>query len=317
MEKPRILFMGTPQFALPSLQVVIEREETVVGVVTQPDRPSGRGQQVVMPPVKELAMRHNLPVYQPLKVRDQHFIQQVQALAPDLIVVVAFGQILPRALLDIPPRGCINVHASLLPAYRGAAPINWALINGETVTGVTIMLLDEGMDTGDILLQQPVAILPDDTSTTLHDRLAAPGAALLGEALNELRSNGWKRIPQDHTQATYAPLMKKEDGCIAWSKSAREIHNQVRGMNPWPGCFTFFRGKLLKIYLTEVLAAQIGAIPGEITAVSDTGVEVAAGNGALLIQELQVEGRKKMPAGEFIKGQGIKAGEEFTAQRVV
>jgi len=307
--------MGTPRFALPSLQILIEREETVIGVVTQPDRPSGRGQQVVMPPVKELAMRHNLPVYQPLKVRGQHFIQQVQELSPDLIVVVAFGQILPRALLDIPPRGCINVHASLLPAYRGAAPINWALINGESATGVTIMLLDEGMDTGDILLQQPVAILHDDTSATLHDRLAASGAALLGEALDELRSNGWKGIPQDHTQATYAPLMKKEDGCIAWSKSAREIHNQVRGMNPWPGSFTFFRGKLLKIYHTGVLEKNESAAPGKITAVSDTGVEVAAGKGALLIQELQVEGKKKMPAAEFIKGQGIKAGEAFTSQR--
>ena len=180
----------------------------------------------------------------------------MQALAPDLIVVVAFGQILPRALLDIPPRGCINVHASLLPAYRGAAPINWALINGETVTGVTIMLLDEGMDTGDILLQKPVSILPDDTAATTHDRLAESGAALLGEALEQLGSNGWTRMLQDHAQATYAPLMKKEDGRIQWSKSAREIHNQVRGMNPWPGCFTFFRGKLLKIYHTEVLGTK-------------------------------------------------------------
>ncbi|MCX5902635.1 MAG: methionyl-tRNA formyltransferase, partial [Proteobacteria bacterium] len=163
--------------------------------------------------------------------------------------------------------------------------------------------------------QQPVAILPDDTSATLHDRLAAPGAALLGEALDELRSNGWKRIPPDHTQATYAPLLKKADGCIAWSKSAREIHHQVRGMNPWPGCFTFFRGKLLKIYLTEVLAAKRGAIPGKITSVGDDGIEIATGNGALLIQELQLEGKKKMPAGDFIKGQGIKAGEAFTMQR--
>jgi methionyl-tRNA formyltransferase len=315
MEKPRILFMGTPRFALPSLQVVIEREETVIGVVTQPDRPSGRGQQVVMPPVKELAMRHNLPVYQPLKVRDQHFIQQVQALAPDLIVVVAFGQILPRALLDIPPRGCINVHASLLPAYRGAAPINWALINGETVTGVTIMLLDEGMDTGDILLQKTVSIRPEDTAATTHDRLAESGAVLLGEALDELRSNGWKRMPQNHTQATYAPILKKEDGLIQWSKSARGIHNQVRGMNPWPGCFTFFRRKLVKIYHTGVLEKNEGAIPGKITSVGDDGIEIATGNGALLIQELQIEGKKKMPAGDFIKGQGIKVGEEFTAQR--
>jgi methionyl-tRNA formyltransferase len=268
-----------------------------------------------MPPVKGLAISHTLQVYQPRKVRDQHFIQQVQALSPDLIVVVAFGQILPRALLDIPPRGCINVHASLLPAYRGAAPINWALINGETVTGVTIILLDEGMDTGDILLQKTVSIRPDDTAATTHDRLAESGAVLLGEALDELRSNGWKRIPQNHTQATYAPILKKEDGLIQWSKSARGIHNQVRGMNPWPGCFTFFRGKLLKIYHTGVLEKNEGAIPGKITSVGDDGIEIATGNGALLIQELQIEGKKKMPAGDFIKGQGIKAGEEFASQR--
>jgi methionyl-tRNA formyltransferase len=315
VEKPRILFMGTPRFALASLQLLIDRAESILGVVTQPDRPSGRGQQVVEPPVKNLAARQGLPVYQPRKVREDQFIQQVQALAPDLIVVVAFGQILPRALLDIPPRGCINVHASLLPAYRGAAPINWALINGETVTGVTIMALDEGMDTGDILLQKPVSILPDDTAATLHDRLAASGAALLGEALEQLREGAWTRIAQDHARATYAPPMKKEHGRIQWNKSAREIHNQVRGMNPWPGSFTFFRGKLLKIYQTGVLEKNAAAAPGTITAVSDQGIEVAAGNGALLIQELQLEGKKKMRAQEFIQGQGIREGEEFASQR--
>jgi methionyl-tRNA formyltransferase len=176
------------------------------------------------------------------------------------------------------------------------------------------MLLDEGMDTGDILLQKTVSIRPDDTAATTHDRLAESGAVLLGEALDELRSNGWKRIPQNHTQATYAPILKKEDGLIQWSKSARGIHNQVRGMNPWPGCFTFFRGKLLKIYHTGVLEKNEGAIPGKITSVGDDGIEIATGNGALLIQELQIEGKKKMPAGDFIKGQGIRAGEEFTAQ---
>ena len=307
--------MGTPRFALPSLQILIDRKETVIGVVTQPDRPAGRGQQVVMPPVKELAASQGIAVYQPRKVREEQFIEQARTLTPDLIVVVAFGQILPRALLDIPPMGCVNVHASLLPAYRGAAPINRALINGETVTGVTIMLLDEGMDTGDILLQQAVAILPGDTTATLHDRLAESGAALLGEALDERAGNGWTRIVQVHARATYAPILKKEDGLIQWSKSAREIHNQVRGMNPWPGSFTFFRGKLLKIYHAGVLEKNAAAAPGKITAVSDQGVEVAAGSGVLLIQQLQLEGKKKMPAGEFIKGQGIKAGEEFVSQR--
>jgi methionyl-tRNA formyltransferase len=307
--------MGTPRFALPSLQILFDRKETVIGVVTQPDRPAGRGRQMVLPPVKELAGIHVLPVFQPRKVREVQFIQEVETLAPDLIVVVAFGQILPRALLDIPPLGCVNVHASLLPAYRGAAPINRALINGETMTGVTIMLLDEGMDTGDIILQQQVAILPEDTTATLHDRLAQSGAALLGEALDQLAGNGWARIVQDHIRATYAPILKKEDGLILWSNSAREIHNQVRGMNPWPGSFTFFRGKLLKIYQTGVLEKNAAAAPGEITAVSGEGIEAATGSGTLLIQELQIEGKKRMPAGDFIKGQGIKAGGAFTAQR--
>jgi len=307
--------MGTPRFALASLQLLIDRAENILGVVTQPDRPSGRGRQVVEPPVKNLAVRQGLPVYQPRKVREDQFIREVQALAPDLIVVVAFGQILPRALLDIPPLGCVNVHASLLPAYRGAAPINWALINGETVTGVAIMLLDEGMDTGDMLLQQPVAILSEDTSATLHDRLAKSGAALLGEALDQCARGGWKRMVQDHARATYAPILKKEDGRIAWSKSAREIHNQVRGMNPWPGSFTFFREKLLKIYHTDFLEKSTDAAPGKITAVSDQGIEAATASGTLLIQELQLEGKKRMPAQEFIQGQAIKAGEEFTSQR--
>ena len=198
--------------------------------------------------------------------------------------------------------GCINVHASLLPAYRGAAPVNWALINGETVTGVTIMLLDEGMDTGDIILQQPVAILPDDTVATLHDRLAVSGAALLGEALDMRAGGGWPRIVQDHSRATYAPIMKKEDGLINWRKSAREIHHQVRGMNPWPGSFTFFRGKLIKIYHTGVLEKNEGAIPGKITAVSDQGIEVASGSCTVLIQELQLEGKKRWRPQNLSKG---------------
>jgi methionyl-tRNA formyltransferase len=307
--------MGTPRFALASLQMLIDRAESILGVVTQPDRPAGRGQQVVESPVKNLAARQGLAVYQPRNVREDQFIVQMQTLAPDLVVVVAFGQILPRAILDIPPLGCVNVHASLLPAYRGAAPINWALINGETVTGVTIMALDEGMDTGDILLQKPVSILPDDTAATLHDRLAESGAALLGEALEQLRDGGWTRIAQNHARATYAPLMKKEDGRIPWSKSAREIHNQVRGMNPWPGSFTFFRGKLLKIYHADFLEKSADAAPGTITALRDTGIEVATGSGTLVIQELQIEGKKRMPAQEFIQGQGIKVGEEFSAPR--
>ncbi len=251
MKDLSIVFMGTPHFAVPSLQILIDHSESIVSVVTQPDRPVGRGQKVKLPPIKEIALAHSLPVLQPEKVRDRVFIENLKALSPDLIIVVAFGQILPRSILDIPRFGCINVHASLLPEYRGAAPINWVLINGETATGVTIMLLDEGMDTGDILLQKPLAITPDDTAITLHDRLALAGAQLLGEALDQLQTRRWKQIPQDHTKATYAPALKKDDGCIHWDKSAKEISNQIRGMNPWPGCFTFYRGKLLKIFLLK------------------------------------------------------------------
>ena len=315
MEKLRIVFMGTPHFAVPSLQMLIDRAEEIIGVVTQTDRPAGRGQQVIAPPVKDLALKSGLPVFQPVKVRTEQFIHQLKTLSPDLIVVVAFGQILPRAVLDIPCYGCINVHASLLPAYRGAAPINWVLINGEPETGITIMLLDEGMDSGDLLLQEVLPILPADTAATLHDRLAGDGALLLGKALDQLQNGGWKRIPQDHAHATYAPLLKKEDGCIQWNKSARQIHNQIRGMNPWPGSFTYVRGKLLKIYNAVVIETDPGITPGKVTSVSEQGITVAAGKGALLIKELQLEGKKRMSAEEFIKGQTVREGNEFTSKR--
>lgn len=307
--------MGTPRFALPSLQLLLDRTEHIVAVITQPDRPAGRGQHIVPPPVKEWALRHGLAVLQPVNVRDAAFIAQVIKLAPDLIVVVAFGQILPRTLLDIPRYGCVNVHASLLPFYRGAAPINWVLINGETETGVTIMLLDEGMDTGDILLQEKLSIAPTDTVATLHDRLAQSGALLLGKALDQLLSTGWSPKPQDHAQATYAPLLKKEDGLIPWQKSAREIYNQIRGMNPWPGCFTYLRGKLLKVFTAEIGELEAQGTPGTIVEVSQSGITVATGSGMLVLKEIQMEGKKRMLTEEFIKGKTIKAGDVFTPER--
>ena len=311
----RIIFMGTPRFARPSLQILIDRSESIIAVVTQPDRPAGRGQHVLPPPVKELALMHHLPVLQPVKVRDAQFIAQIKEFSPDLIVVVAFGQILPRALLDIPAYGCVNVHASLLPFYRGAAPINWVLINGETETGVTIMLLDEGMDTGDMLLQEKLPIVPDDTVATLHDRLAQSGARLLGNALDELQNTGWKRVPQDHAKATYAPLLKKEDGLIQWRNSAREIHNQIRGMNPWPGCFTYFNGKLLKIFAAEVREHETQGAPGSVAKISEMGIAVATGSGALILKEIQLEGKKRIPAEEFIKGKTIKPGDVLSSEK--
>jgi methionyl-tRNA formyltransferase len=270
---------------------------------------------VIPPPVKNLAETHDIPVFQPGRVRTDQFIAELKALFPDLIVVVAFGQILPRAILDIPRFGCINVHASLLPKYRGAAPINWALINGETETGVTVMLLDEGMDTGGILLQEPVAITLEDTAATLHDRLALTGAHLLGEALNKFTAGVWQPNPQDHTKATYAPLLNKADGCIQWNKSAQEISNQMRGMNPWPGCFTFYWGKLLKVFSAEVIKGKTAGKPGQILTISRTGIEVATGRDSLLLKELQMEGKKRMAVEEFIRGHALKEGEEFTSKR--
>ncbi len=315
MNKLRIVFMGTPHFALPSLQHLIDRSEHIIAVVTQPDRAAGRGQHIVPPPVKELALTHHLPVLQPVTVRDAEFIAKIQALSPDLMVVVAFGQILPRTLIDIPRYGCVNVHASLLPLYRGAAPINWVLINGETQTGVTIMLLDEGMDTGDILLQEKIPITPIDTVATLHDRLAQSGALLLGKALDQLVSSGWSPKPQDHAQATYAPPLKKEDGLISWHKSAREIYNQIRGMNPWPGCFTYLHGKLLKIFAAEIRNQEAKGTPGGIVEISEKGIAVATGTGTLILKEIQLEGKKRLPVEEFIKGTGIHCGDVLTATK--
>jgi len=307
--------MGTPRFALPSLQILIDRSEHIVAVVTQPDRPAGRGQHIAQPPIKELALKHHLPVLQPVKVRDAQFVAQIKELSPDLIVVVAFGQILPRSLLDIPAYGCVNVHASLLPFYRGAAPINWVLINGETETGVTIMLLDEGMDTGDMLRQEKLSIMPTDTVATLHDRLAQSGARLLGEALDQRGSAGWTRLPQDHAKATYAPLLKKEDGLILWQKSAREILNQIHGMNPWPGCFTYFNGKLLKVFAAEIGDQEAKGTPGSIIEISESGITMATGTGALILKEILLEGKKRMPVEEFVKGKAVKCGDMFTSNK--
>jgi methionyl-tRNA formyltransferase len=315
MEKPRIVFMGTPHFAIPSLQLLIDRNEDVVGVITQPDRPVGRGQHLTQPPIKTLALIHGLPLFQPPKVRCNEFLVQLQDLAPDLVIVVAFGHILTRPILDLPPLGCINVHASLLPAYRGAAPINWALIKGEKETGATIMLLDEGMDTGDILLQEAISILPAATAESLHDSLAHLGARLLGKALELLKIGALQPIPQDHSKATYAPPLKKEDGCINWNTSAQEILQRIRGMTPWPGCFTYIKGKLLKIYHAEIKEKEILTSPGKILRVTEHGVEVATGKGAISLKEIQMEGKKRMAVREFIKGYKIEEGTELTHTR--
>jgi len=309
--------MGTPSFALPSLQVLLDRKADIISVVTQPDRQVGRGRHLAPPPVKELALQYNLPVYQPEKIKEPDFIAAVKEWNPDLVVVVAYGQIIPASLLEIPACGFINVHSSLLPAYRGAAPINWALMNGETETGVTIMLLDEGLDTGDIIIQAPIPIEPDDNAAGLHDKLSLLGSKLLEKAVDMLlEEKRWEATPQDHTRATYAPTFKKDDGLINWEKSAQAISNQVRGMAQWPCCFTYLNNRLLKVHRVEVSAPTAGSSPGRIVSVSKNGIEVSTGKGSILLKDIQIEGKKKMAAEDFIQGYKITPGTKLSTSRV-
>jgi len=302
----RIIFMGTPEFACPTLRALIARGEQVVAVVTQPDRPKGRGQQTLPPPVKLLAERHGIPVLQPVKVRHPDAIEEIRALDPDLIVVIAFGQILPKALLEIPRHGCINVHASLLPRYRGAAPLNWCIINGETETGVTTMMMDVGLDTGDMLLKSATRIDPDEDTSALHDRLSCMGADLLAETLDRLAAGELVPEKQDDALTCYAPMLKKEDGLIDWSKDAQSIKNLVRGMTPWPGAYSMLEEKLLKVYRVRIGSGS-GA-PGEVLGAGRDGIEVACGAGSILIQELQLEGKKRLSAAEFLAGCKLQPG---------
>lgn len=306
MTGQRIIFMGTPDFACPTLQTLIDRGERLLAVVTQPDRPRGRGQKMMPSPVKELALRHGLPVLQPHRVREHAFVESIRALAPDLLVVVAFGQILPKALLEIPPRGCINVHSSLLPRYRGAAPMNWCIINGETETGVTTMLMDAGLDTGPILLRRPTAIDENEDIVSLHDRMATMGAELLAETLDLLLAGKIQPLAQDDNQSCYAPLLRKEDGLIDWRRPAREIHNQVRGMAVWPGAHTCLGDQTLKIYRT--LVGQGSGAAGTVLRASRGVLEVACGSGSLIITELQLAGKKRLDSASFLAGCPVAEG---------
>jgi len=306
--------MGTPEFAVPCLQKLIARRENLVAVVTQPDRPVGRGQIRQPPPIKGLALQHGLPVLQPAKVKDPAFIERFGALAPEIAIVVAYGQLLPKPLLAIPASGFINVHASLLPAYRGAAPINWALIKGETQTGITIMMIDEGMDTGDIIMQAPLAIKPQDNAASLHDKLADLGAELLATALDALRIGPWQPRPQQHALATYAPLLNKEDGFIDWLRSASCIANQVRGLTPWPGCYTYLSGRRLIVHQAVAQPGGCDLTPGQVVAAPAQSLAVATGCGLLVLQEVQLEGKKKMGAADFLKGCPLPPGTSLQAQ---
>lgn len=306
----RIIFMGTPEFACPTLQLLIERGENLVAVVTQPDRPKGRGQKLMPPPVKELALKHDIPVLQTQKVRDPAFVETILQLKPDLIVVIAFGQILPKALLDIPPKGCINVHASLLPRYRGAAPLNWCIINGENETGVTTMLMDPGLDTGPMLLKKVTGIEESDDIISLHDRMSLIGAQLLGETLDGLKAGQIAPQEQDDSLTCYAPMLKKEDGLINWYRDARTIHNQVRGMAVWPGAYTFLNGQALKVYRTRIGTGA--GLPGSVLRADRSALEVACLSGSLIIEELQLAGKKRLDSANFLAGCQISTGTLFS-----
>jgi len=306
----RIIFMGTPDFACPALQTLLDRGEDVIAVFTQPDRPKGRGQKLQPPPVKELALAHDIPVHQPARVRVPEVIEQIRELQPDLIVVVAFGQILPKALLDIPTQGCVNVHASLLPRYRGAAPLNWCMVNGEDETGVTTMLMDVGLDTGPMLLKKATPIDPDENIVALHDRMSALGAELLGETLDGLKVGSIIPEQQDDSLSCYAPLLKKEHGQIDWHKSAREIHNQIRGLSVWPGAVAWLDNGPLKLYRTAVRQGE--GVAGSVLAAGRDGIEVACGQGSLLIMELQAAGSRKMEAASFVAGHPLPVGTLLT-----
>jgi methionyl-tRNA formyltransferase len=289
----------------------LDGPDEVVGVVTQPDREKGRGRKVVISPVKELAVQSGLPLFQPEKVKEKVFQEAVKGLHPDLFVVVAYGQILPKSVLHTPRYGSVNVHASLLPRYRGAAPIAWAILRGEEVTGVTTMVMDEGMDTGDILLQVEVPIGTEETCETLHDRLAPLGAELLSQTIKKMKAGDMRAVRQDDSKATYAPPLKKEDGHIHWKKEAREIDRQVRAFNPWPGAFTKWGDRLLKIYKGEVRERTPAGKAGAAVWVGSDFIEVAAGKDSYLIREVQLEGRKKMTIREFLSGHSIPVGTVF------
>jgi methionyl-tRNA formyltransferase len=308
----RIVFMGTPEFAVPSLKVLLDKGENVVCVVTQPDRPKGRGRKVIAPPVKELALRAAIPVLQPERIKGDDFHAGLRKFKPDIIALTAYGNILPGSIINLPPLGTINVHGSLLPKYRGAAPIQWALINGETETGITIMQMDAGVDTGDILLQERMPIGPGDTAASLSVRLAELGGTALGKALDLLRQDRLKPIKQDEKQASYAPLLKKEDGLVDWSRSAAQLGGLMRGLDPWPATYTTLSGMRLRLFSPEIVAENpcqnTYNEPGVVCRAGRTGLLVTTGNGCLLIKEIQAEGSRRMDVAAFISGNPIQPG---------
>lgn len=311
--------MGTPEFSVPSLRRLILDGHETAAVFTQPDKPAGRGRHLHVPPVKSLALEHGIPVHQPSKIKTNDEVRAVfEAISPDACVVVAYGKILPQWLLDIPRLGCINVHASLLPKYRGAAPINWAIAKGEQETGVTIMQMDAGMDTGPMLAKLAVPIASDETAPELSSRLSESGAELLSHTLPLINSGDLRPTAQNDRDASYAPLLKRDDGLIDWHTSAEEIANRVRAFQPWPGMFTDFRGGRLLIWrashppIPQSISATSTAQPGTILAINSSGITLLTGSGELLIQEVQMEGKRRVSAREFSNGARLKPGDRLT-----
>ncbi len=304
----KVIFMGTPDFSVGTLEAIIEAGHEVVGVFTQPDKPKGRGKSVVFPPVKEIALKYDLDVYQPIKIREPEYVELVKKLNPDIIIVVAFGQLLPKEILDIPKYGCVNVHASLLPKYRGAAPIQWAVINGEEESGVTTMLMDVGLDTGDIIMKKSIKLEKDETGGSLFDKLAIEGARLCVETMKAIESGEATYEKQDDSKATFTKQFNKAFGKIDWNMDAVAIERLVRGLNPWPSAYTTMNDKTMKIWAADVIEKDATGENGEIINITKDSLEVKTQKGILVIKELQMEGKKRMTTDAYLRGASVDVG---------
>ncbi len=307
-----IVYMGTPDFAVGALKSVIEAGHNVKLVVTQPDKVRGRGKEVSFSPVKELALEYGIEVFQPVKIRAEENVEKLRSIKADIYIVAAFGQILSEEILNIPKYGCVNIHASLLPKYRGAAPIQWCILNGETKTGVTIMQMDKGVDTGDILLQKEIAIDKKETGESLFDRLAKLGSTAIIEALDDIEKGRAKPVKQDESIASHVGMLKKDMGLIDWKEDAAKIERYVRGLNSWPSAYTYHNGKMLKVWDADVKEkSDNNVLPGTVIKTGKEGIEVATGEGSLVIKSLQVEGKKRMDAMAFLLGNSLEAGDKL------
>ena len=306
----KLVYMGTPDFAVPPLTALVEAGHGVAAVVTQPDKPKGRGKAVLMTPVKEKALSYGIPVYQPARIKkDEEFLKTLREINPDAIVVAAFGQILPKEILELPKYGCVNIHASLLPKYRGAAPIQWAVIDGEKESGITTMMMDVGLDTGDMLDRTVIPLAEDETGGSLFEKLSRAGGPLILKTLEALENGTAVRTKQPEEGATYAGMLDKSLGNIDWTQSAAKIERLIRGLNPWPSAYTGYKGKTMKLWAADVLEGTFEGVPGEIIKVEKERFLVRTGDGALAVKELQLEGKKRMDAASFLRGFSLEEGE--------